>query len=286
MVDSSIMQTDLSLLSLANNRKTQAPISSLIDKRVRNEFIDFTKVFPNSNLSSSPFLNQDDLFKMEFELFLSQIGINPILLNSNNLADCLGIFNFSKQTLPQFSSYLNTPAPLRFFQDIFDRYDSSINTEIYSDKFSNKKDLAQLQKVYNPQLSKKLASIAHQNADRTSTLGWCAKGVMDSLQISGLDKKGETRVAAAWMAVDTLSNSKNFQRVNIESRKDLQNLPAGCIVVWNKGEGHPYGHITVTLGNNKAASDHIEDFDRTVKTHPQEFAVFIPVDNKKTSNKA
>lgn len=256
---------------------------SINDPKASTDVIDFKKTYPNSHYVFAPLSNQTDLLKMEYELFLANMGINPYSLDNENFQDCLGIFNYSSYTLPQFTSYLNSYSNMsparRWMQNLFD---NSYNTAIDSKKFSDKRGLAELQKVYNPQLSKKLASIAHQNADRTSTLGWCAKGVMDSLQISGLDKKGETRVAAAWMAVNTLGNSKNFQRVNIENKKDLINLPAGCIIVWNKSEGHPYGHITVTLGNGKEASDHVQDL---ITNRNAEFAVFVPVENKKTINK-
>lgn len=130
---------------------------------------------------------------------------------------------------------------------------------------------------YSPEVGNTLAQIANDNARETSTFGWCLKGVRTAMEKAGVSNGGAGSLGgAACDAPDKLAENSNFRQVNV-SREDLINLPAGCVIIWDKGEGHEYGHITTTLGNGQSASDHIEDLARTISTHPQAFAVFVPV---------
>jgi len=149
----------------------------------------------------------------------------------------------------------------------------------YSDKgFNTNTNLAQLKDVYNPQLSGKLASIANRNALQTGTIGKCSHVVSDTLMDAKL-ANGNIRVASAYQAASKLSENKNFKQVNIP-REDLKKLPAGCVVVWDRSAGHEHGHIAVTLGNGKEASDHTQN----LSSRNAEYSVFVPTGGNNINN--
>ncbi len=103
-----------------------------------------------------------------------------------------------------------------------------------------------------------LAAVARVTGGALGTSGWCAKGVMDSLEAAGL---GVPRVASAYMAADNFARDSRFREVNL-SPEQIRNLPPGAIIVSPSnygGYGSPHGHITVTLGNGQEASDHVQN---------------------------
>lgn len=102
---------------------------------------------------------------------------------------------------------------------------------------------------------KKFASAAEKAAKRINTPGLCLRGVNDAMESIGIPVKRE---AAAYMALDDFRNNKRFQEVKMPKEK-LSSLPAGAVVIWNKGSGLPYGHISVALGNGKEASSVIRN---------------------------
>ena len=71
-----------------------------------------------------------------------------------------------------------------------------------------------------------------------------------------------------------LRTNPNFKETKVKG-EDFKNLPAGCIIVYDKydaGYGKD-GHVEITLGDGKACSDVI-----TEKIEPSKHAyVFIPV---------
>jgi len=140
--------------------------------------------------------------------------------------------------------------------------------------FNTKTDLAALKHVYNPSIGNNLANIANKNALQRDTVGKCYRGVKDSLAKAGLNN-GELTGGSAWQAKGVLSKHKNFQKVDI-AKNDLKNLPAGCVIVWDpysdrKGKLHQHGHIAVTLGNGKEASDHVQNL-----VIAGNYTVFVP----------
>ena len=71
-----------------------------------------------------------------------------------------------------------------------------------------------------------------------------------------------------------LRTNPNFKETKVKG-EDFKNLPAGCIIVYDKydaGYGKD-GHVEITLGDGRACSDVI-----TEKIEPSKHAyVFIPV---------
>lgn len=94
----------------------------------------------------------------------------------------------------------------------------------------------------------KMAEEAKNHA--TGSGGYCFKYVSEVLRKFGINTSG----ASAYMAADQLAKSDKVKEVKVDP-KDLKKLPAGAIVVWNKGAGHEHGHISISDGKGKEYSD-------------------------------
>lgn len=103
----------------------------------------------------------------------------------------------------------------------------------------------------------RLAQVANGVASRMNTRGWCARGVFDSLQAAGL---GIPRSGSAYMAADTLARDPRFREVRLTDEQ-IRQLPPGAIVVSGpfNSPRNPHGHIAVTLGGGREASDHVQN---------------------------
>jgi LysM repeat protein len=114
-----------------------------------------------------------------------------------------------------------------------------------------------------------LANVAQGVASRMNTRGWCARGVFNSLQAAGM---AIPRSPSAYMAANTLARDPRFREVHL-SDAQIRALPPGAIVVSGayNSPGNPHGHIAITLGNGREASDHIAN----IRTHGTQ-RVFIP----------
>lgn len=116
----------------------------------------------------------------------------------------------------------------------------------------------------------RLASSAEAMASSMNTTGWCAKGVNRSLAAAGLPVNP---LPSAYMYGDVLARDSRFREVSL-SDEQIRQLPPGAIIVtdaYNR-PGNPHGHIAVTLGNGREASDHVANIS-TGGTQ----RVFIPV---------
>ena len=104
--------------------------------------------------------------------------------------------------------------------------------------------------------------------------GSCSRYVREGLQRTRLynGHKG-----SAYLMGDILAQNKNFQEVS-PSSVNLKNLPAGCILVYNKGAAgysSQDGHIEVTLGNGTACSDGLTRNIRSTNN----MRIFVPTEN-------
>lgn len=113
---------------------------------------------------------------------------------------------------------------------------------------------------------KDLAKFADSNANGPG--GYCFKWVGQALRKFGVNTSG----ASAYMAADQLAKNPKFREVQV-APKDLKGLPAGAVVVWDKGPGHPHGHISIALGNGKEASDKRRD---QITNYGTKVRVFLP----------
>ncbi|MEI8129120.1 MAG: hypothetical protein WCG95_05840 [bacterium] len=145
-------------------------------------------------------------------------------------------------------------------------------SQVYSQSFNTKTDLAALKNVYNPGLGNQLASNARQAANSLNSTGKCAKGVVSAM-VNGGFAGDNVRSASAYQIDAKLAQHKNFKEVTV-SQEDLRNLPAGCTIVWQPSLGHPNGHIAVTQGDGSETSDHI---NKLIVRSGVQYSVFVPV---------
>lgn len=101
--------------------------------------------------------------------------------------------------------------------------------------------------------------------------GRCFRYVADVLDRFGVVLKGRS----AWMAAGQLARHAKMAEVKGLSTGELPKLPAGAVVVWNRGNGHLHGHISVSLGDGREASDVIRPQSTDYGTS---FRVFVPRD--------
>lgn len=116
---------------------------------------------------------------------------------------------------------------------------------------------------------KKLAQFAQAEATNgDSSGGLCFRDVSRALSKMGI----ETHGASAYMAADQLAKNPKVKEVKV-GKDQLKTLPAGAIVVWDRGAGHEHGHISIALGNGKEASDLLRD---QITNYGTSFRVFMP----------
>lgn len=111
-----------------------------------------------------------------------------------------------------------------------------------------------------------LAQDAAKNA--TGPGGLCYKYVAQALGRHGVSVSG----ASAYMGADQLAKNPKFREVQIPPSQ-FKSLPPGAVVVWNKGPGHPHGHISIALGDGREASDKIRN---QITNYGTSARVFLP----------
>lgn len=116
-----------------------------------------------------------------------------------------------------------------------------------------------------------LANQTRKIATRWNSTGKCYKGVTQALKSISVKVEG----LSAYMAAGQLSKDPKMKEVSVKQDK-LKELPAGSIVVWGKTKKSPHGHISVSLGDGREASDHIEN-QRTQLRGFTNYRVFVPV---------
>ena len=121
------------------------------------------------------------------------------------------------------------------------------------------------------QKGKVLAAAAARVARRRNTFGRCYAGVADAVDHAiGRFLWG----ASAYMAADQLAKHPEFKEIKA-SGPALKTLPPGAIIVWRKTAASPNGHISVSLGDGREASDHIAPQRSSLRgdTRPRVFIV-------------
>lgn len=121
-------------------------------------------------------------------------------------------------------------------------------------------------KTYGPKAAK-LANVARGVAQSMNTRGWCARGVANSLEKAGLRVP---RQPSAYMYANVLSRDSRFKEIRVSNPR---NLPPGAIIVHARGGGahKVHGHIAISLGNGREASDHIQSM-----LVSRSYRVFVP----------
>lgn len=117
--------------------------------------------------------------------------------------------------------------------------------------------------------SRELAAAAlRESTDGDSQGGWCSRDVGEALRAVGL---GVAR-GDAWTKAAVLAKDPRFRELKV-GPNEIDRLPPGAIIVWDKGPGLPYGHISVALGDGREASDLLRK-QMHLKTS---YRVFLPI---------
>lgn len=117
--------------------------------------------------------------------------------------------------------------------------------------------------------SRELAAAAlRESTDGDSQGGWCSRDVGEALRAVGL---GVAR-GDAWTKAAVLARDPRFRELKV-APNEIDRLPPGAIIVWDKGPGLPYGHISVALGDGREASDLLRK-QMHLKTS---YRVFLPI---------
>lgn len=114
------------------------------------------------------------------------------------------------------------------------------------------------------------ALAADARANATGSGGWCLKYTGQALARAGVKVSG----ASAYMAGDQMARSDKFHEVQGLRANQLPELPPGAVVVWDRSPGHPHGHISISLGDGREASDVIRK--QATKVGTGSFRVFLP----------
>jgi len=99
----------------------------------------------------------------------------------------------------------------------------------------------------------------------------CYAYVANALDTVGINLWGES----AYMAARQLGENPKVREIKGVRADQLESLPKGAIVVWNKGNGHEDGHISISRGDGKEVSDIVRD---QLTDYGTSFRVFVPTD--------
>ncbi|MCI1273636.1 MAG: hypothetical protein LKG27_04280 [Clostridiaceae bacterium] len=167
-------------------------------------------------------------------------------------------------------AYMQMPNVFSMFSNMGSMFSNLFNFNYNS--FNTKSNLPQLKNInYNASKGESLAQNVASSVEKGST-GWCAKYVKNAIAKAGLGNKTDGN---AYQCAAKLANNPNFKEVNVTGN-DLKNLPAGCVIVYNRGAAgysSKYGHIEISLGNGTAASDFL---NKNIKAS-NDVRVFVPV---------
>ena len=122
---------------------------------------------------------------------------------------------------------------------------------------------------YNAFKGKKLANIAKSRV--VGWTGYCAAYVKNAIKAANL---GPYIPGDAYEMTNILKYNNNFKEIS-PNYIDVKDLPAGCILVYDKnvqGYSKKYGHTEITTGDGRAVSDGV-----TKNLHKKPSAIFIPV---------
>lgn len=200
---------------------------------------------------------------------------------------------FSNFFTPQFNFFsFNTifaqPAPLNIFynnvtpvipkpQSTFNPFNFSNITQKRKEPLSKRVDITKNKALpelkeagYNKRKGRKLAKEIAKVSSHNGFDNYCARHVKEAIASAGL---GEVKPGHAYNLAGILDDNKNFKEISTDGL-DLKSLPAGCVLVYDKGvSGYSsqYGHTEITIGDGTAGSGGITNNIR------KGARVFIPV---------
>ena len=160
---------------------------------------------------------------------------------------------FSKEDYP-----LGTPTPLRF-KDEMEKPEDNLPEYLKGFDIEAGKKLAQTTeantvRVINEETNRFIRGAKKSPTDSTSN---CCRFVKRALADNSLM---EYQWVHAYQMKARFRADKNFKEIDLSKVEDPTKLPAGCILIYDRNDGYSreHGHIAVTLGDGRTASDLIE----------------------------
>lgn len=184
----------------------------------------------------------------------------------------------SLSSIPAFTNYnsvtpnYNTGMPFDNFlmQALalrsFDKHDHIDSDAPYQDIITD---------YYDEDKGEMIADIAENMAKDMNSDGWCATGVKKALVKAGIMEKyikGD-----AYTVAGMLEGNDNFEEIYDVDKDDLADLPAGTVVVWGRSKDKKNGHVSISLGDGREASDKVRNQITDKNNKFSSCRVFIPV---------
>ena len=113
-----------------------------------------------------------------------------------------------------------------------------------------------------------IANTAEKIAKQMDNEDRCYEGVARTLQKFGVVLYGKS----AYKAASQLKRNPKFQEIKVK-KNELKELPAGAIVVWDRGKKHKDGHISIASGDGHQFSSKVRD---QITNYGTKHRVFIP----------
>ena len=218
----------------------------------------------NHEYNSNNYMLNGTFFNMPLALNSSLFPYNSNPFNTNNSFWNLRLPSWESLELPRLSFIDNNHTVIGNVHtngcfDTFHRTTSFSPQKVTDNKFSN----------YDASKGNCLAQTALNNTNGNFT-GYCARYVKNAIQEAGL---GNYTWGHAYQLASDLRKNPNFKEISTDNL-DLKNLPAGCVLVYDRGVAgysSKYGHTEITIGDGRAVSDGI-----TKNLHKKPSSIFMP----------
>ncbi len=185
----------------------------------------------------------------------------------NNTSFNLSNFNIW-DNIPTFNSWNNTNSNINWSSN-FDIGDTFTRTTYTTNSVKNNNNSYKAINLdgYNSAAGNKLAKYALNHS--VGFTQYCSRYVNNALENTGLSNGQRGN---GYQMAGILRKNPNFKEIS--TNVDYKNLPAGCILVYNRGaQGYSstYGHVEITTGDGRGVSDGITNNIRKPS------AIFMPV---------
>lgn len=203
-------------------------------------------------------------------LFGNVVAAQPVFAEES--PEKLPVQEFVRENPHSAQSQGETPADTIPIQPECSQTSSAADTIQITVKVSENKEVQETTPYgINAIRGQMLANQTKKIATRWNSVGKCYKAVTQALKSVSIYVESNS----AYMAANQLSKSPKVKEVSVK-QDQLKKLPAGSIVVWGKTKKSPHGHISVSLGDGREASDHIESQMTQLRGFTN-YRVFVPI---------
>lgn len=129
---------------------------------------------------------------------------------------------------------------------------------------------------YNAEVGHEVTTYALNKA-RNKSDGDCALFVNDAFECTG-NNIGRGHAHEKNDKIEELASDK-FTKIELDTPDDLRKLPAGSVVVYEKGAcgySNVHGHVFIATGNGRGVSDFLEQNPRLTTADFNKVSIYIP----------